>query len=94
MCCGLSRNAAAIWSTPLVTYYRLIVSEKQGEFSETMFVWGVLPCPRIGPFLGPEQLSAPVPATLEVLFVDGKDEEVVISFPTASSSDVPVQHLH
>ena len=34
-------------------------------------------CPRIGPFLGPEAgatFCVPVPATLEVLFVDGKDE--------------------
>jgi hypothetical protein len=40
--------------------------------------WGVC-CPRNGPFLWPEQLSAPVPATLDVLFVDGKDEEAMIA---------------
>ena len=56
-------------------------------------IWGLC-CPRNGPFLWPELLSAPVPATLEVLFVDGKDEEAMIAFPTGSSSDVPVLHLH
>ena len=55
--------------------------------------WGAC-CPRIGPFLWPELLSAPVLATLEVLFVDGKDEEAMGVFLTGSSSELPVQHIH
>lgn len=40
--CGLSRNAVENWRTPLVTYYEFVVSEKQCEFSETMFVLGCI----------------------------------------------------
>lgn len=48
----------------------------------------------MGRFCGRSCFTAPVPATLEVLFVDGKDEEAMVAFPTVSSSDVPVLHLH